>query len=60
LFFASIITLIVHYGYGTEFLLHTYVVGTTFMLLHDVTVNAADNKQRDPKGMTTIKIDIDP
>jgi len=25
-----------------------------------VTVNAADNKQRDPKGMTTIKIDIDP
>jgi len=26
----------------------------------DVTVNAADNKQRDPKGMTTIKIDIDP
>jgi len=25
-----------------------------------VAVNAADNKQRDPKGMTTIKIDIDP
>ena len=25
-----------------------------------VSVNAADNKQRDPKGMTTIKIDIDP
>jgi len=29
-------------------------------LLYCVTVNAADNKQRDPKGMTTIKIDIDP
>jgi len=29
-------------------------------LSYFVTVNAADNKQRDPKGMTTIKIDIDP
>jgi len=25
-----------------------------------VSVNAADNKQRDPKNMNTIKIDIDP
>jgi DNA topoisomerase-2 len=37
----------------------TYVPGL-YKIFDEILVNAADNKQRDPKGMTTIKIDIDP
>lgn len=37
----------------------TFVPGL-YKIFDEILVNAADNKQRDPKGMNTIKIDIDP
>ncbi|ESN96010.1 hypothetical protein HELRODRAFT_68444 [Helobdella robusta] len=37
----------------------TFVPGL-YKIFDEILVNAADNKQRDPQGMTTIKVDIDP
>ncbi|CAG2113092.1 unnamed protein product [Medioppia subpectinata] len=37
----------------------SYVPGL-YKIFDEVLVNAADNKQRDPKGMSCIRIDIDP